>query len=333
VWQENGGIYARYVDIHSAEAPVDLELNQTAIEENIAEPTIGKFISYDPNLFESFTYSLVDGEGDDDNNTFIIDGTKLKAANGITFNYELKKSYRIRVRTTEDKEDGLSFEKVLQIEVKNLNEVPTDIQMAINEDANSKVVATLSSIDEDEGQNHIFGLVNGAGDDDNALFVVAGNELKVAEGAVLNKDAEHQYKIRIATSDAPNSASWAFSERGRAQVEAAGEFFYFEKEFEVKVKTNISTSLDNNSIDDTIALSIYPNPVENTLNIKTNLPYYGPVKLQIINNQGQVIKAISLQNSGIINIQEDVSTLKTGLYFLNIQMDNGHSKTLKWLKK
>jgi len=69
-----------------------------------------------------------------------------------------------------------------------------------------------------------------------------------------------------------------------------------------------------NTIEDLKAISLYPNPVHNNLNIDMQ----GEAdKITIINAQGQQLKINYVQQSSI-----DVSELETGLYFLVIHKNN-----------
>jgi len=72
---------------------------------------------------------------------------------------------------------------------------------------------------------------------------------------------------------------------------------------------------------ESIHASIYPNPVQNTLNISANFPIE---KVQIYTLQGQLI----LQTK---NNQIDVSLLSSGLYFASIMID-GKSSVKKFIK-
>lgn len=67
----------------------------------------------------SFTYQLVPGAGDADNNSFSISGTSLQLA--VSPDYETKSSYSIRIRSTT--EDGLYFEQSFTILIENVNDV------------------------------------------------------------------------------------------------------------------------------------------------------------------------------------------------------------------
>ena len=63
---------------------------------------------------------MVTGTGSTDNASFTISGNTLKTAAG--FNYEVKNSYSIRVRTTDA--GGLTFDKIFTISVTNTNDAP-----------------------------------------------------------------------------------------------------------------------------------------------------------------------------------------------------------------
>ncbi len=101
------------------EAPSYLSTSANAVSENLPTDTVvGILNSWDPDLNNTFTYTLVSGEGDADNSAFKIVGDSLQTS--TSFDYETKSSYNIRVRTTD--QNGLSYEKALIINVVNLKE-------------------------------------------------------------------------------------------------------------------------------------------------------------------------------------------------------------------
>ncbi|MBE9204811.1 putative Ig domain-containing protein [Synechocystis salina LEGE 06099] len=106
-------------------APTDLNLSNTSVNENVGlYQEIGIFSTTDPNTGDSFIYELVNGEGDTDNNAFLIadyfsDG-QIRLVNNDFINYEQKDSYSIRVRTTD--QNGASYEKILTITVNDLDD-------------------------------------------------------------------------------------------------------------------------------------------------------------------------------------------------------------------
>ena len=73
--------------------------------------------STDPDDGDTFTYSLVSGDGSTDNGAFTIDGDQLKISDSP--DYETQNSYSVRLRSTDS--GGLS-EKALTFAVNNLVE-------------------------------------------------------------------------------------------------------------------------------------------------------------------------------------------------------------------
>jgi len=103
------------------DAPLDITLSNTSIPENESIGTmVGTFNSIDPDGDTAFTYSLVSGSGDIDNDFFLIEGDQLQALE--IFDFEAQSSYYIRIRSTDGGE--LSYEKEFTITVTDINEVP-----------------------------------------------------------------------------------------------------------------------------------------------------------------------------------------------------------------
>jgi hypothetical protein len=180
--------------------PTDLSLSSSSLKENEPGGTeVGAFSTTDPDPGDTFTYSLVAGEGDADNGSFEVDGGKLKAKE--SFNYEADSSYSVRVRTTDG--EGESFEKQLTITITDVNDAPTDLALSkaeINEnEAAGTEVGSLSSTDEDAGDTHAYSLVSGEGSADNGSFEISGDKLKAKES--FNFEADSSYSIRLRTTD------------------------------------------------------------------------------------------------------------------------------------
>jgi Leucine-rich repeat (LRR) protein len=111
-----------YVLITEPQSPSDIILDNTTIEEYQPVNTlIGTFTTTDNDSIDNFTYSLVSGEGDDDNGYFNINGSGLYSA--VVFDYDVKNSFTIRVRTTDS--DGLSFEKAFIINITSIAKTKT----------------------------------------------------------------------------------------------------------------------------------------------------------------------------------------------------------------
>jgi len=192
-------------------APTDLSVSPSSIAENAgANAVVGTFSSTDLDAGDTFTYSLVDsGVGPYDNSLFTItnlnDVGTLKA--NSSFNYEIKNSYTIRVRTTDA--GGKSFDKTLTIGVTNVNETPTNLSVSPSSVAENSaintVVGTFSSTDPDTGNTFTYSLVTtGTGPYDNGAFTITnvGGVGTLKTNAVFNYEVKNSYTIRVRTADA-----------------------------------------------------------------------------------------------------------------------------------
>ncbi|GAB4460850.1 MAG: hypothetical protein OHK0037_08760 [Elainellaceae cyanobacterium] len=182
------------------ETPTNLTLSNTTRDENIpANSLIGNFGTVDPDTGNTHTYSLVAGAGDTDNAAFTIVGNELRI--NAAPDFETKSSYSIRVRTTD--QGGLFTERVFTVNINNLEEAPTNLQLSSNELLENvpadTVVGTLSTIDPDLGDTHTYSLVSGTGDDDNGAFTIVGDELRINTSP--DFEAKNSYSLRVRTTD------------------------------------------------------------------------------------------------------------------------------------
>ena len=105
------------------EAPTDIALSNSSVAENQPSATpVGNFSTTDPDAGDTHSYSLVSGTGDTDNASFQIVGNQLQT--NAVFNFEVKNSYTIRVRTTDQGGTGLTFEEVFIITIVDVPEPP-----------------------------------------------------------------------------------------------------------------------------------------------------------------------------------------------------------------
>jgi hypothetical protein len=190
------------------ETPTALNLSANAIDENVANGTvIGNFSSTDPDnpgAGQTFTYTLVAGTGGTDNAAFAISGNQLQTAAAI--NYEAQAGYSIRMRTTDSGSPAQTFDQVFTINVSNVNEAPTALNLSanvINENATSgTAIGNFSATDPDNpgaGQTFTYTLVSGTGGTDNAQFAIVGNEVRSA--AVFDYETKANYSIRVRVTD------------------------------------------------------------------------------------------------------------------------------------
>ncbi|MDD1428933.1 cadherin domain-containing protein, partial [Dolichospermum sp. ST_sed9] len=182
------------------ETPTNLTLSNSTVAENqIIGTVVGNVTSTDPDTGNTFTYSLVTGDGATDNSLFTITGNQLKT--NAVFDFETKNSYNIRVKTTD--QGGLSFEKQLTIGVSNVNETPTNLTLSNSTVAENQIIGTvvgnLTNTDPDTGNTFTYSLVTGDGATDNSFFTITGNQLKT--NAVFDYETKNSYSVRLRTTD------------------------------------------------------------------------------------------------------------------------------------
>jgi hypothetical protein len=109
--------------IETNRAPTAVVLNATVFDENILDGAlVASISSSDPDSPpQSFSYALVAGAGDSDNLAFFITGNELHISRSP--DYEVKSSYNIRLKTTD--QGGLSFERSVQLAVNDLPDSPS----------------------------------------------------------------------------------------------------------------------------------------------------------------------------------------------------------------
>jgi len=96
VWIEDS--FTITVDPTSNDPSLDIILPHSAVEENLPAGTVvGVLGSVDPYPGATYVYTLVSGDGDDDNGAFTIEDDVLKTAG--PFNFEAQSSYNIRIRS------------------------------------------------------------------------------------------------------------------------------------------------------------------------------------------------------------------------------------------
>jgi len=216
------------------DAPYDVLLTSdiALIDENTGA-LIGQIVAADQDPSDiSFSFQLVDGEGDDDNSSFVVMNNKLLTARKFTQDDLGQKSIRIEVKDDED----AAYQKVLNISVQGElteNKAPRGIGVSNTtlwkEFAINDVVAHIFMSDP-EGDEGTFTCSN-------EYFEIAGNTLKLIKKPEEGSDVD----VEIIGSDGENEINVTFR-------------FYTE--------TN-DTGLK--SIHES-TISVFPNPAINNLN-------------------------------------------------------------------
>lgn len=182
--------------INVNDLPTALTLDNNRIQENKpALSIIGNLTTTDIDANETHSYTLVDGDGSENNSAFIIENNVLKVKNSL--NYEEKSSYKIRIRTTDS--GSAIFESPFIVEVINIEEKPESLQLStlsFNENVpKGYEVATISSKVQDNNTSLTYSLVTGDGSTDNNKFSINLDKLLFNDTA--NYEVKRTYNIRI----------------------------------------------------------------------------------------------------------------------------------------
>ncbi len=183
------------------EQPTDISISGTNVYENSSAITVvGKLSTTDPDIVDTFQYSLVSGVGGTDNGSFAISGTQLMTT--AVFNYETKTTYNVRIRATDA--GGLATEKTYEITILNQNERPVEINLTstvISENLSAGTsMGNLSTVDPDADESFTYALISGASNTGNSSFTIAGNVLKT--NTVFDYEKQTSYSIRMNVMDA-----------------------------------------------------------------------------------------------------------------------------------
>jgi large repetitive protein len=183
------------------EAPLSFTLSNNLAPENTPVGSVaGSFTTIDPDAGDTHVYSLINGVGGSDNNAFTITSNQLRFQ--VSPDFETKSNYALRVKTTDA--GGLSIEKQLTVNITNVNEAPTKLVLDVDRVAENSPIGTLigklTSTDPDAGDTHVYSLITGTGDQDNAKFSVTSNELRL--NFVPDFEAQSVYHLRLQTKDA-----------------------------------------------------------------------------------------------------------------------------------
>ena len=174
------GYVLRSVAPPTPQPPTDIDLSNTDLAPNTSSGTlVGTLTTTDPNAGDTHSYSFVDPGSFPDNNLFsIANGDELRAASNLG---SFGATYTIRLRTTDG--DSLTYDETFTLTVEAA-EAPTAIDFSSTTVLRSTPVGgdvgTFSTVDPNSADAHTYTLVSGAGDADNGMFSISGDELEVA---------------------------------------------------------------------------------------------------------------------------------------------------------
>ena len=184
------------------DAPTDIILNPDSINENLpANSSVGRFTTVDADAMDSHIYSFVN-LSTNDNSSFVIIGDELRLSAPLDF--ETKSTYFIQVQT--DDGNGGTYSRQLFVNVKDTNDVPTDILLSANsvdeKQAPGQFIGKLRTVDQDVVDQYTYSFVNGTGDTDNGSFSISNDSL--FSNASFDVLVKSQLSLRIETADQDN---------------------------------------------------------------------------------------------------------------------------------
>ncbi|MGC4098032.1 MAG: cadherin domain-containing protein [Nitrospira sp.] len=201
---DSGGLtYTQSFTINVAnvnEAPSALNLSANTVAENVANGTVvGTVSGTDPDSGDTKAYTLTDTAG----GRFAVDSSTgvVTVADGTLLNYEAATSHSVTVRVTDS--GGLTYTQSFTINVTNVNEAPSALNLSANtvaeNVANGTVVGTVSGTDPDSGDTKAYTLTDTAG----GRFAVDSSTgvVTVADGTLLNYEAATSHSVTVRVTD------------------------------------------------------------------------------------------------------------------------------------
>ncbi len=173
-------------------------LSPNNVDENVPVGSFVGLFSTQDDASTSFVYSLVTGNGDDDNGLFFIDGDTLKT--NAVFNHEQTSSFSVRVQT-DDGFGGVNSGE-FAINVNDVNEAPNNITFTLTSsqftgyDAVETIIGTFQAEDEDESDNvFTFEVVDGSD------YFEVGLDSRLFNTAVFETEIDSTITISVRASD------------------------------------------------------------------------------------------------------------------------------------
>lgn len=197
---EHTDVHVYSLDIVVGNPPTDLQLNgNTVVEHSIAGTIIGTLSATDPDIGDTFTYSLIDSAG----GRFTISGSNLVVDQSALVNFETNPSPSVTVMVTDS--TGKTYSESFVVQITNINDSPTDITLSNNqvvENATNNIpIGSLQGVDEDAGETFSYSLLNNAG----GRFGLVGSILVVADGSLLDYEQNTLHGILVQVTDSSSN--------------------------------------------------------------------------------------------------------------------------------
>lgn len=195
-------------------APTAMALSTNTFNEDILSATLISVISStdaDTDAVNNFTYSLVAGDGTNDqhNNRFTISGNSLISSGTFDFEAVIDPTIYLNLEVN----DGLfTYTQAVTLSLLNTNDAPTDIALSnttIYENIPlATAIASLTTEDQNTGDIHVFSFTatNSNEDDDNGSFTVSGTQLFTNDS--FDFETKNSYNIYLKVSDGTGTTDY-----------------------------------------------------------------------------------------------------------------------------
>ncbi len=197
----NSGIVTVAISVTPVnDAPSDITLSNTSVNENSAGAVIGTVGVVDPDVGDTHVWTVNDAR-------FEIVGNQLKLKTGQSLDRENQPTVNLTITVTDQNGGGLSYNESFTITTNNVNEAPTDITLSdssVNENSIGAVIGTVGVVDPDASDTHAWTV-------DDARFEIVGNQLRLKAGQSLDHETEATVNLTITATD-QNGGGIAYGE-------------------------------------------------------------------------------------------------------------------------
>jgi len=192
---ESGRVQIDTVKITILDFNEEITLSNYDINEIKRTGTAVGQIIYTDKSNAPYTFSLVTGDGSNDNSKFVIDQDSIRT-NSI-LDYETKQIYSVRIKALDNW--GRSFENTLTITILDFNEEITLSNYDINEIKRIGTAVGQIIYTDKSNAPYTFSLVAGIGSDDNSKFVIDQDSIRTK--SYLDYETKQIYSVRIKALD------------------------------------------------------------------------------------------------------------------------------------
>ncbi|XP_065192577.1 cadherin-23-like [Sycon ciliatum] len=201
--------------VDANDVPHDIQILARTIDENSQMVFITDFVTLDEDKTHTHTYSLASNPS----NQFAIVNNSLYTSATATLNYEKQQQWTISILSTDDGVPPLSIKEQFVIDVMDVNEVISSINITLDKiDENSPVntvIGELRTIDPDNfGPKGVWqNATCMASDNADGIFTVYANILKVAQASI-DYEQNKSFTVTVQCTDdgqPPLTQSWTFT--------------------------------------------------------------------------------------------------------------------------